>query len=178
MIKKEKKGSLFGMIGVVLFLIVVFVILGLTLFQSLSLGAIGHMPKMHIHATIQSSDYSNDCDIFLMNLLRFEAYPGTSGSPTFSQVMGLAKQRKQGQSLGTEMKRVIEQEILALPAGEHLDCFEIKARGPEDKEYFLDYSPYGPCEEKTSSKFCEAYVPDSSPERGYIKVEMAVEYNE
>lgn len=171
---KEKKASLFGMIGAILFLLVIFILLGLTVWQNFTLSVIGSAPRMHVHATVVSSDYSNDCDIYLLGLLRYQVYPN-SNSITYAELMSIAKHTKQGKELGEFMLYTLENQILKLPASQHLECFQIRAKGMDDKEPFIDYKPYGPCEEKTSSRFCEAYVPDRYPENGYIKIEMAVE---
>ena len=162
-----RKKGLFGVIGIVLFLFVVFVILGLSLWGKINLLAFGDEPKININAIVTSSNYTNDCEIFLMGILRFR---DAHTDLTYGEMMSLAKRRGAGLNLSRRIEETISQDILS----RNLDCIEIIAQGDSDEEPFIQYYPYGHCKEKLHLDYCEAYVPDMIPEEGYIRVQFAM----
>lgn len=164
-----KRKGLFGMFGMVFFLLAVFIIIGMSLFFNISLTALGNPPRLHVNARVVSSEFSNDCDIFLLNVLKFR--DEDNNDLTYSQLIAIARETNQGDIMALKLRRLIEDEIVE----NTLSCLQITAKASSAIEPFINYAPYGNCELKTSSNLCQAYIPTANPEDGYILVKMAVE---
>ncbi|UCD03849.1 MAG: hypothetical protein JSW73_04895 [Candidatus Woesearchaeota archaeon] len=166
----RKKG--FGVIGGVLLLIIIFLITVVVIWSVASQGLAGHPPVMHLNAVVVSSNYTNDCDIFLLNLLR---YKDPAKGLTYGEKIILSKQLKESTAVGIELKEIIENDIIKRPLDCVTDCFEIIAQGEGDQEPFLSYAPCGKCDKRLSIDYCEAYLPEFNPEDEHIKVQLALE---
>jgi len=173
-----KKGSIFGIIGIILFLIVVFLIFGMSIYSFLTIGLTGQSPKMNIDATVVASKYSSDCDIVLLNLLRYEDFTGNTDLSN-AQILALSKHTGQSIEVAKEFENIIKNLLTYTSGPTTLKCFQIVAQSEYAKEAFLTHPSDVVCLkegiEEDDVRICEAYIPDISPDKGWIKIQVAYE---
>lgn len=172
-----KKASLFGIVGIVLLLMVVLIVFGISMWGKLSstLSSTEDI-SLHVNATMDPSEHyntSDECDITLMNILRFKVNSSNSNL-TYGRTISLINHKNESKEVCNETYSLIKNNF---PSIWDRGCVRITAKEQKGVEPILDCAPKGDkCKSGEIVKMfsCSSYIPDDSPEKGWIKVKMVL----